>query len=41
VFILSAKWRKQMFTKQCIITRESFNWPGRDTFSKNPGIGVT
>jgi hypothetical protein len=25
VFILSAKWRKQLFTKQCIIKRESFN----------------
>jgi len=25
VFILSVKWRKQLFTTQCIITRESFN----------------
>lgn len=25
VLILSVKWRKQLFTKQCIIKRESFN----------------
>ena len=41
VFILSVNWRKQLFTKQCIIKRESFNWPGGHTFSKNPDIGVT
>lgn len=41
VFILSAKWRKQLFNKQCSIKRESLNWPGDHTFSKNPGIGVT